>query len=340
MSDQLTAEGPWFEELRVGQVLHNASGLTLTEGLAAAHQAIVGDRMRIALDHEFGRRVTGQDRPPAAPSLVWDVSIGQSTSVTHHVVANLFYRGLAFRRLPALGDTLYSRTEVVALRQNTVRGGRSATGLAALRITTSDQEGRPVLDYWRCAMLPLRDQTLRTGHADDLGLVGPGATGAGGTDDASAATPWGWNLDAVRDLYGDASGPALDVGQTWSITGGDVVSSAPELARLTLNVARAHHDDASSASGRLVYGGHTIGVALSQVTRAFPDLLTVLSWQHCDHLGPVREGDTLSSSVDVEHVQQLTAGRAISLRAQVTARSVPGEQPRDVLDWRFTALFP
>jgi acyl dehydratase len=333
-TEQLTAEGPWFEELRVGQVLHNASGLTLTEGLAAAHQAIVGDRMRIGLDHEFGRRLTGQEKPPAAPSLVWDVSIGQSTSVTHHVVANLFYRGLSFRRLPSLGDTLYSRTEVVALRQNTVREGRPATGLAALRITTSDQAGRPVLDYWRCAMLPLRDQGAHTGSADDLALVG---TGAGVGD--SSATITGWNLDAIGKLYGEAAGPVLEAGQTWTITGGDVVSSAPELARLTLNIARAHHD-ASSASGRLVYGGHTIGVALSQVVRAFPDLLTVLSWQSCDHLGPVREGDTLSSSVDVEAVRQLATGRAVDLRSRVAARTVPGEQPRDVLDWRFTALFP
>ena len=41
---------------------------------------------------------------------------------------------------------------------------------------------------------------------------------------------------------------------------GDVVSSAPELARLTLNIAATHHD--SRVGGRrLVYGGHTIGLA-------------------------------------------------------------------------------
>ena len=28
----------------------------------------------------------------------------------------------------------------------------------------------------------------------------------------------------------------------WAVQGGDVVSSAPELARLTLNVATVHHD--------------------------------------------------------------------------------------------------
>jgi hypothetical protein len=33
--------GPWFEDLEVGRVEHGAPGLTLTDGHAAAHQAIV-----------------------------------------------------------------------------------------------------------------------------------------------------------------------------------------------------------------------------------------------------------------------------------------------------------
>ena len=50
----------------------------------------------------------------------------------------------------------------------------------------------------------------------------------------------------------------------------DVVSSAPELARLTLNIAATHHD--SRVGGRrLVYGGHTIGLALAQASRLLPN---------------------------------------------------------------------
>src|SRR5690606_11310680 len=76
------------------------------------------------------------------------------------------------------------------------------------------------------------------------------------------------------------------------VTGGDVVTSAPELARLTLNIAKVHHDAAASGQGRLVYGGHTIGLALHQAVRALPELVTVVAWHGCDHTGPVREGDT------------------------------------------------
>ncbi|EUA31196.1 hypothetical protein I553_2755 [Mycobacterium xenopi 4042] len=50
--------------------------------------------------------------------MVWDVAIGQTTLATQRVKANLFYRGLVFHRFPVIGDTLYTRTEVVGLRAN------------------------------------------------------------------------------------------------------------------------------------------------------------------------------------------------------------------------------
>src|SRR6201986_3684602 len=129
------AEGPFFAELSPGQPSGPVPGVPLTDGLAAAHQAIVGNRLALSLDGELARAVTGGDRL-ASPALVWDVAIGQSTVATHHVKANLFYRGLWFRRAPVIGDTLHTPTVVAGLRQNRPRPGRRAPGLAALPITT------------------------------------------------------------------------------------------------------------------------------------------------------------------------------------------------------------
>ena len=153
--------GPYFEELERGQVERGAPALTLTDGHAAVHQAILGGRLRLALDAPLARRVCGGERPLAHPALVCDVAIGQSTLLTQRVIANLFYRGLVLRRLPRIGDTLRTTTEVVALKQNRARPDRPATGLAVLRIVTVDQDERPVLDFTRCAMLPLRDARRR-----------------------------------------------------------------------------------------------------------------------------------------------------------------------------------
>lgn len=325
--------GPFFEDLRVGQVEAAAPGLTLTDGHAALHQAILGDRLRLALDAGLCHRVLGTTAPLAHPGLVCDVAIGQSTLLTRRVIGNLFYRGLALRRAPLIGDTLQTTTEVVALRQNSPKPSRAATGLAALRIRTADQEGRSVLDFHRCAMLPLRDPQGETGHADDLDAVGSPLDPA-----ALAAAVAGWRLEEFRDLFPGPHFADLGPGQRWELEGGDVVSSAPELARLTLNVAFAHHDDRRGQRGRrLVYGGHTIGIAAAQLNRALPNLVTIVGWHSCDHLGPVFEGDTLHSELELERAEPLPGGGGlVHLRSRVRAHRE--DEPAAVLDWRLVGV--
>jgi len=316
------AQGPYFDQLEVGQVFDTAPPCTLTPGRAAAHQAMVGDRLWLALDGDLSERVTGGVL--AHPALVWDVAIGQSTLVTHHVKANLFYRNLVLQRQPHIGDTLHTTTEVVALRENARREGRRPTGLAALRITTVDQAGRAVLDFYRCAMLPLHGES-ETGHRDDLDAVGAGER----PDPLGSVAEWQLS-EALRRMPKTtvAAGDAIEV------VGGDVVSSGPELARLTLNIATVHHDGSASGGERLVYGGHTIGIAMSQLTRAFPGLLTILGWHGCDHLAPVREGDVLRSTISV---QRVTPGPD-DTRVADLAIEVTNQEDAKVLDWRLVAL--
>jgi acyl dehydratase len=319
--------GPYFDDLEVGQVFDAAPSLTLTTGAAAVHQSILGDPLRLALDAELAMAVTGAASTLAHPGLVCDVAIGQSTLATQRVKANLFYRGLAFHRFPVIGDTLFTRTEVVGLRQNTSKPGRAPTGMAALRMTTVDHVGRLVLDFFRCAMLPLRDGAGDTGHFDDLSTIGDGAAPPDPTAD--------WDADAFRTRV---RGAGFDSGLAGVVlhSTADVVSSAPELARLSLNIAATHHDWRVNGQ-RLVYGGHTIGLALAQASRLLPNLVTVLGWESCDHTGPVREGDTLYSELHVEGAVPLPDGRGGVLKLRSLVHAV-GEPDRPVLDWRFTAL--
>ena len=330
MSTLATGGGPYFDELSVGQTFDNAPAVTLTAGLASAHQAILGDRMRLPLDTDLSEKVAGG--PVAHAGLVTDIAIGQSTLVTHHVKANLFYRGLRFHRFPYIGDTLHTTTEVVGLKENSARDGRKPTGLVALRMSTVDQDGNIVLDFHRCAMLPLSEDPddNRVLHADALSSIGV------------SPEPWwdapdGWNLAHYRSRV---PGGHFDSSLAGAVvrTSGDVVSSAPELARLSLNIAATHHDERVNRSGRLVYGGHTIGLALSQACRALPNLVTVLGWHSCDHTGPVHEGDTVFSDLHVDSAEPLSGGGGVlSLRSLVYAHR-SGSDPAPVLDWRFTVL--
>lgn len=315
--------GPYFDDLAVGDVVEPgalAPALTVTAAEATVHRAIVGDRLALPLSAPLATAVAG--RAVLHPALVWDVAIGQSTAFTRRVVANLFYRGLGLHRLPSPGDTLATRTEVVGLRQTRSR----PVGLAALRVSTVDQDGRTVLDFHRCAMLPLSVPDVVTGRADDLDAVGAPVPAA--LLERSTA---GWDVAAFPAAAPPGPGDVIEV------VGGDVVSSAPELARLTLNVATTHHDRRPGGGRRLVYGGHTISLALAQAARAVPGLVTVLAWEGCDHTGPVHEGDTLASTVTVGDVRPAAGGGVLAdLRSRV--RAVDDDDERDVLDWRFTVL--
>ena len=331
MSDQrIAVGGPYFDELHIGYRFDDAPSITITSGLAASHQAILGDRLRLALDTELSQRVTNAGTV-AHPGLVCDLAIGQSTVATHHVKANLFYRGLRFLHYPAVGDTLTTATEVVGLRENSAKPGRTPTGLAALHMITTDQHGRTVLDFYRCAMLPLSPtpDPGRKVHADDLSTIGADSMGG-------EPTIPDWDLEYFRNSVGGQHFTQTLAGTVFA-SSADVVSSAPELARLTLNIAATHHD-ARGTGQRLVYGGHTIGLALAQTARALPNLVTVLDWDSCDHTGPVHEGDTLTSELTVdEALPRPKGGGVLRLRSLVVAHEADGST-RHVLDWRYRAL--
>jgi 2-methylfumaryl-CoA hydratase len=329
--------GPYFEDFSVGQIFADAPAMTLTSGHAALHQALVGDRMRLPLDATLSSSVTGRPETLAHPSLVCDVAIGQSTAATQRVRGNLFYRGLVLLRPVYIGDTLRTTTEIVGLRQNRPRPDGSATGLVALRMRTETQAGERVLDFWRCPMIPLRSADSQTGHTDRFEDI---PTDLDMTRVAGAVSP-DWRFDVIRDLVPGTHFADVEAGCVYEIEGRDTVTAAPELVRLTLNMAETHVDAGSNAHGRrLVYGGHTISVAAAQLTRALPNVVTIVAWRECNHIGPVFEGDILSTVLTVEakhHLDDVDAG-LLDLRAVVAADRGDPDGPAGVLDWRLVAV--
>jgi acyl dehydratase len=327
--------GPWFEDFHRG-LEFDAPMVTLTEGHAALYTALTGDRLRLPLDRATSRAVTGRTEPLAHPLLAINVAIGQSTWASQRVKANLFYRGLVLRRPVHLGDTLHTVTRVVALRQNRRQAGRAATGIVVLEMTTRNQRGEEVLRFWRCPMIPCRDPDTDTGHADDLDAVGA-------TPDAEAlrtAAPADWSLEAASGWRG-LRARDLAPGMRFRVEARDTITLAPELVRLTLNMAMAHTDARLSYLGeRLVYGGHVISLAFAQATRALPNLLTILAWDGADHLAPVVESDRIRSEVEVTSVEPAQGNGASFLQLRIESWAARGEpeQEQAVLDFRLWCL--
>jgi 2-methylfumaryl-CoA hydratase len=344
-NDRVEVGGRFFEDFEVGQVFTRAPSLTVTAGHAAFHQALFGDRLRLPLDTGLSAAVTGRADPYVHPNLVCNVATGQSTDPIQRVQANLFYRGVVFSGQVFVGDTLQTRAEVVALRQTEPREDAPATGLVALQVSCQNQGGEPVLEFWRCPMIPLRDPKGDTGREDSFDDIPSDLD----SDQVQAAVPREWRLDVFRDRVTGGRGHFADVvlDTSYRVEGRDTVTAAPELARLTLNVASTHTDVGASAFPRRpVSGGHTISMAGAQIVRALPNLVTVLAWPSCELVAPVFEGDILRTEVRVDGAYTIgEESGLVDLRARVFAER-GGERDggdddageEQVLDWRLIGL--
>ena len=337
--------GPYFEDFRHGQIMEMPPSVSITPGHVVFHQSLFGDRLRLSLDQLLCRKVVGSEELLINPYLFLNMAVGQTTFASQHVKGNLFYRGLVFKKPAFVGDTLSTTTQVVALRQNKFKKGRPATGMVVLEMRVVNQYEEEMLRFWRCPMIACRDPHAETGHADSFNPFPVELD----LDSVKEAVPVDWKLDLFRESIPGDHFDQIAEGTTFQILSRDTVTTAPELARLTLNMAMIHTDaQASHYKKRLVYGGHTVAMAAAQISRALPNIVTILAWKHCDHTAPVFENDILRTDVTVLKKQRFNDphlpknGGMVELHATVYAsrEEVNGNSKAEckVLDWELVIL--
>lgn len=313
----MTLDAPFAEDLTLGEPLSPAPDITIDSGLSAQYLAIVGDQLRPALSDSFSRSLTGSDERLANPALVISASIGQSTVATRRVIANLQYRNLTLSRPVHVGETL--RTIVTPLAASWTREGNSRAKVL-LGMALSTAEGELLSSYERLALLPVADpDRLVTGEIPPPPAERP-LGDFGGCIPRAWAPPAGQHPLTAGDVFDDPLA--------------DTVSSARELVRMTQNRASAHRDYRAGLDGRrLVYGGHTVGLAQASLSRVLPDLLTVVGWRSCDHVAPVFEEDLLTFSTTIDAVLSSGSIRLADATVAVTAHR-SGATPTHVLEWK------
>ena len=319
-------DGPYYEELRVGQEMPRQPSVAIDDGMAALYQSIVGERLPMVMDPAVCEAVTGRPGRMASPALVMHLSIGHSTTLTRRVIANLFYRDVRLLRPVFVGQSIATTVTVAALADSRARPGRPHRGKVLVDIVTT-ADGERAATYQRAPLLPQRGDA-QPGHDDALGTAPP-------LDLASHAelVPAHWDFAPL------GAGTEWQPGTTLADPARDVVDNALALVRLTNNLAMVHRDAAESPyPQRLLYGGHVVGLAQASLSRVLPGMATVVGWHGCDHTGPAFEGDQVSFRHTLLDKAPAASGRVFAVQVEGFAHRTG--KPDHILDWTVIAAAP
>ena len=161
--------GRYFEDFEVGDVYRHLLGRTITETdniwmtLLSQNTAPLHFDRHYAAQTEFGR-------PLVDSTFTLALVTGQSViDVSQNVFANLGWDEV---RLPApvfAGDTIYSQSEVLELRESR---SRPSVGILTVKTTGFNQDGTVVITFRRTLMV------YRRGHGPTIREVTPNDFGS------------------------------------------------------------------------------------------------------------------------------------------------------------------
>ena len=289
--ERKTMDGSFFEDFRLGQIIHHATPRTVTVGDVALYNALFGSRFAVQSSDAFAQSA-GYPRAPIDDLLVFHIVFGKTVpDVSLNAVANLGYAGCRFLKAVYPGDTLNAVSEVIGLKENSSR----KTGVVYVRSRGFDQTGAQVLDYVRWVMVRKRDEsaTAPPDHVPELpNEVEPSALGAGCPSINVAA----YSNEAAGSRFRFAD---YRQGEKIDHLDGVTVEEAEHMmaTRLYQNTARIHFNQFAESKGRfgrrLIYGGHAISLARALSFNGLANAFHVAAINGGRHVNPLFAGCTM-----------------------------------------------
>jgi 2-methylfumaryl-CoA hydratase len=342
--------GNFFEDFRIGQVIHHATPRTVTTGDVALYLGLFGARFAVQSSDAFAKAI-GYPRSPIDDFLVFHIVFGKSVpDLSLNAVANLGYAGCSFRAPVYPGDTLYARSEVIGLKENSSR----KTGIVYARTTGYKQDDTPVLEYVRWVMVRKRDEAApapgdhvpRLPTAVDPKVLSEAcpALDITGYDFALAGSP--------RRFADYKAGERID-----HVDGITVEEAEHQIAtRLYQNTARIHFDQYNASKGRfgrrLIYGGHVISLARALSFNGLANAFHIAALNGGRHVAPLFAGGTVFAWSEVLAKSELPGrGDVAALRLRTVAtkdqpcadfplKTGEEDDPAVILDLDYWALIP
>jgi itaconyl-CoA hydratase len=161
--------GRYFEDFTVGDVYDHPLGRTVTTADNVWFTLLTQNTARLHFDHAYAAQ-TEFGKPLVNSTFTLALVTGQSvTDVSQNVMANLGWDEVRLPHPVFEGDTVYSRSEVLEVRESR---SRPEVGVVTVRTTGFNQEGVEVIGFRRTLLV------YRRGHGPQpppLPPVGGGA---------------------------------------------------------------------------------------------------------------------------------------------------------------------
>lgn len=339
-----TNKGRFFEDYRLGKVLHHAVPRTVGAGERALYHALYPARHALYSADTFAQGC-GLAGSPLDDLIAFHVVFGKTVpDVSLNAVANLGYAQGRWLAPVWPGDTLRAESEVIGLKQNS----NGKTGVVWVRTKGLNQHDETVLDYVRWVMVrkgdleaPAPETTVpelpKTLAPEDL--VVPKGLDFSSYDFARAGEPHRW---------GD-----YDVGEQIDHVDGVTIEEAEHMmaTRLWQNTAKVHFDTSARPDGsRLIYGGHVISMARALSFNGLANAQMIVGLNGGAHANPCLAGDTVRAWSEVLDKAETPAPGvgAIRLRLVATKGGAPFDlrddqgkyRPEVLLDLDYWALMP
>ncbi len=157
--DETRAWGRYLEDFEVGAVYRHWPGKTITQAEDILFCSITMNQHPLHSDDNYAAAAAPHGRAMVVGNLVYSIVLGQSVpDVSGRAIANLEVESLTHANPTFHGDTIYSQSEVLAVRESRSKPDR---GIVRVRTIGYNQDGVVVCAFTRAVLVP------RRGHGFD-----------------------------------------------------------------------------------------------------------------------------------------------------------------------------
>jgi acyl dehydratase len=150
MADKIGWEGRFFEDFEVGDTYRHPLGRSITEADNIWFTLLTQNTNPSHFDNEYAKN-TPYKQALVNSCFTLSLVMGQSvTDLSQNAVANLGWTDITLPAPVFVGDTIYSRSEVLGARASRTR---PEVGIVDVRTEGYNQRGETVITYKRSIMV-------------------------------------------------------------------------------------------------------------------------------------------------------------------------------------------